>query len=140
MIPEFRIKYRRGGHLMPVLLLLGFMFSANVLAADKYRVFTQFISLGEVIAKPVLEVTEGETVGGTYSVTGDAQYKVVILLRNVADNEVMVSLQFTSGNIDIQPNVLVELDEEFTGTFDDKVIMKLLVQKIPQEFKSPPTK
>lgn len=121
---------------LPLLLLLGLVLSTNANAADKYRVYTHFISLGEVIAKPVLEVTEGETVGGTYSVVGDAQYKIVVLVREAAENEVSVSLQFSSGNISIQPNLLVELDKEISRTFKDKILMKLLVKKVPQDLKT----
>lgn len=125
--------------LLATTLLLGFVFSGQVFAAEKYQVSTQFISLGEVIANPTLVVTEGETLGGTYSVEGDAEYKIVILLRRAADEEVSISLQFTSGNINIQPNLLVELDKEISRTIDDKILMKLLVRKVPEEDKGTQT-
>ena len=121
------------------LLLLGLVLSTNAFGADKYRVYTHFISLGELIANPVLEVTEGETVGGTYSVVGRPQYKIVVLVRNAAENEVSVSLQFTSGNVNIQPNLLVELDKEFTARTEDNILMKLLVKRIPQDLKNAQT-
>ena len=136
MTPEPAIQAPRIVRALPLLLLLGLVLSTNAFAADKYRIYTQFISLGEVIASPSLEVTEGETVGGTYSMVGDAQYKIVVLVREAAENEVSVSLQFSSGNINIQPNLLVELDKEISRTFEDKILMKLLVQKIPQDLKN----
>jgi hypothetical protein len=133
MISEFSKQTFRFARILPLLLLPGLVLSTNTFAADKYHVYTHFISLGELIAKPMLEVTEGETVGGTYSVKGAAEYKIVVLLRAAADNEVSVSLQFSSGNINIQPNVLVEIDKEFSATIDDKIVMKLLVQKVPDD-------
>jgi len=119
-------------NMMPLILLLGLVFSSNVFGTDKYRVYTRFIHLGETIANPMLEVAAGETTGGTYSAKGHAEYKVVVLVREAAENEVSISLQFTSGNINIQPNLLVELDKEISRTFEDKIVLELLVQKISQ--------
>jgi hypothetical protein len=139
MISQSNIQRSGFGLLLATTLLLGFVFSGQVFAAEKYQVSTQFISLGEVIANPTLVVTEGETLGGTYSVEGSAEYKIVILLRRAADEEVSISLQFTSGNINIQPNLLVELDKEISRTIDDKILMKLLVRKVPEEDKGTQT-
>jgi hypothetical protein len=139
MISQSNIQRSGFGLLLATTLLLGFVFSGQVFAAEKYHVSTQFISLGEVIASPTLEVTEGETIGGTYSVEGAAKYKIVILLRKAADNEVSVSLQFTSGTIDIQPNLLVELDKEASISIENKILMKLLVRKVPEEDKGTQT-
>jgi hypothetical protein len=139
MISQTHIQRSGFAFLLAMTLLLGIVFSGQVFAAEKYRVSTQFISLGETIANPTLVVTEGETLGGTYSVKGDAEYKIVILLRKVADKEVSISLQFTSGTIDIQPNLTVELDKEISRTIDDKILMKLLVRKVPEEDKGTQT-
>jgi len=136
MIPETRQPVFRLSRTLSVLVLLGMVLSSNAFGADKYYVYTHFISLGEVIAKPMLEVTEGETAGGTYSVVGDAQYKIVVLVRKAAENEVSISLQFSSGNVNIQPNLMVELDKEISRTYDGKILMKLLVQKVPEGLES----
>ena len=110
-------------------MVLGLSATSNVFAADRYRVTTQVFHLGEVIAQPVIDVEVGKTFGGTYSVPGEAQYKFVVLVKPAADGEVFISMQFSSGKIDIQPNLLVNIGEEATATID-KVRLSLLVQDI----------
>ena len=60
---------------------------------------------------------------------GEAQYKFVVLVRPAADGEVFISMQFSSGKIDIQPNLLVKLGEEASATID-KIRLTLLVQEL----------
>ena len=86
-------------------------------------------SYGELIAQPVLEVEEGETTGGFYSVPGESQYTFVVLVRPAADDQVFISLQFSSGNLNIQPNLLVDIDKQMPATID-KVRMVLRVQNV----------
>ena len=106
--------------------------TGNVLAADRYRVSAGFYHLGELIGNPVLEVEVGETTAGTYSGEGQAQYKIVVLLRPVADGQVYVSMQFTSGKIDIQPNLLADIGKPRSATIK-KIRMTLLVEEIRAE-------
>lgn len=113
-----------------ILLLLGLSLTANVFAAEKFRVFANVYSLGELIAQPVMIVEEGKTTSASYSVPGQAQYKFIVLIRPTADEEVSVSLQFTSGNITIQPNLLVVLNQQ-TAVTVEKVRMVLLVEREP---------
>jgi len=116
--------------LVPFLLILfGLSFSGSVLAAEKYRVYAQVFHLGELIAHPGMEVEAGKTVAGHYMVPGERQYKFVVLVRPAADNQVSISMQFTSGKQNIQPNLLVDIDEKTSVTID-KVRMVLLVQKV----------
>lgn len=102
--------------------------SANVFAAEKYRVSAQIFRLGEVIGSPVMLVEEGETMAGTYSAPGEPQYRFVVLIRPVADDQVSISLEFTSGKITLQPNLLVDINKETSVTID-KTRMVLLVEK-----------
>ena len=117
-----------------LLMLLGLSFTGNVLAAEKYLVGAQVLHLGELIAQPLIEVEAGKTMGGQYSALDGSQYTFAVVVRPVADNQVYVSLQFTSGKLNVQPNILVDIDEQ-TSTTVDKVRMVLLVQKVvkPQQ-------
>jgi hypothetical protein len=112
-----------------LLMLLGFSFSGSVLAAEKYRVGAQVFHLGELIAQPVIEVEEGETTGGFYSVPGESQYTFVVLVRAAADDQVFISLQFSSGKLNIQPNLLVDIGKQTPATID-KVRLVLRVQNV----------
>ena len=106
--------------------------TGNVLAADRYRVSAGFYHLGELIGNPMLEVEVGETTARTYSREGEAGYKIVVLLRPVADGQVYVSMQFTSGKIDIQPNLLADIGKPRSATIK-KIRMTLLVEEIRAE-------
>jgi hypothetical protein len=106
--------------------------SANALAAARYRVSTQFFHLGELIGKPVLEVEEGVTAAGEYSAEGWGHYTIALLVRPAADGQVFVSMQFTSGKLDIQPNLLADIGQPRSATID-KVRMNLLVEEIGEE-------
>ena len=97
-------------------MALGMALSSNALAADKYRVSARVFHFGELIAQPVIDVIEGETKGGDYSVPGDADYRFVVLLRPAADDQVFASIQFSSGKVEIQPNLLVDIGEKITTT------------------------
>ena len=111
--------------------------TANVFAVDKYRVSTQFFHLGELIGKPILELEEGETVAGSYTARGFGQYTIAIVLHPVGEHQLYVSMQFTSGNIDIQPNLLVDIGTPRSATID-KVRLNLLVEEIEEEnFETP---
>jgi hypothetical protein len=109
--------------------VLGLSVSGSVFGADLYRVSARVFHLGELIGRPVLDVEVGKTVSGSYSVPGEAQYKFVVLVKPAADGELFISMQFTSGKIDIQPNLLVKIDEEASATID-KVRLTLLVREL----------
>ena len=113
---------------LKVLLLLGVSVAGSAFAADQYRVSAQVFSLGELIAQPVMVIEEGKTASVSYSVAGEAQYKFVVLIRPAADDQVWVSLQFSSGKIHLQPNLLVEINKQTSITID-KTRMTLLVQR-----------
>jgi len=117
-----------------ILILVGclaFSLSSDVFAAERFRVSAQILHLGELIGTPVLEVEEGETSAGEYSVEGAHQYKFVVLVRPVADGQVYVSMQFASGNLDIQPNLLVDIGTTASATIK-KVRLNLLVERIDE--------
>jgi hypothetical protein len=113
------------------LMLLGLLFSGGVFAADLYRVSARVFHLGELIAQPEFSVRADETTAASFSAPGESQYKFVVLVRPTADEEVYVSMQFSSGNIDIQPNLMVELGKEASVTID-KVRLTLLVKAVEE--------
>ena len=115
-----------------LILGLAVLGASSVFAADRYRVSSQFFHLGELIAKPMMEVEVGETTAGTYSDKGEGHYKIVVLLRPVADDQVYVSMQFSSGKINIQPNLLADIGQPRSATIK-KIRMNLLVKKIVEE-------
>jgi hypothetical protein len=118
-----------------LVMMLGFSMTSNVFAADKYRVSAQVFHLGEMIAQPVIDVVEGDTIGGTYTVPGESRYTFVVLVRPIAENKVSVSMQFSSGKINIQPNLVVDIGQEISATID-KVRLNLLVQNIVESDQS----
>ena len=118
--------------ILTLVTFLTLAMAGNVLAADRYRVSAWFYHLGELIGKPMLEVEVGETTVGTYSAKGEAEYKIVVLLRPVADGQVYVSMQFSSGEIDIQPNLMADIGTPRSATIE-KIRMELLVEEIKAE-------
>ena len=114
-----------------LLLVTALLFSmtGNTYAAERYRVRAQFFHLGELIGKPMMEVKLGETTSGEYSAEGGGHYRIVVLVRPVADEQVYVSMQFSSGKIDIQPNLLADIGKPRSATIK-KVRMNLLVEEI----------
>ena len=115
-----------------LILGLAVLGASSVFAADRYRVSSQFFHLGELIAKPMMEVEVGETTAGTFSDEGEGHYKIVVLVRPVADDEVYVSMQFSSGKINIQPNLLADIGQPRSATIK-KIRMNLLVEEIVEE-------
>ena len=111
---------------------LSFSVSTIVFAADRYRVSAQFFHLGELIGAPMMEVEEGETAAGEYSVEGKGHYKFVVLVRPVTDGQVSVSMQYSSGNLNIQPNLMVDIGQPKSATIK-KIRLNLLVEKIEAE-------
>ncbi len=126
--PEMTRTHITSKALLAAILLLGLVASNTVFAAEKYRVSVQVYRLGELIASPVMLVEEGETSGGTVSIPGEAQYKFVVLVRPVADDQVSISLEWTSGKITLQPNLLVDIGKETSVTIDQSR-MVLLVER-----------
>jgi hypothetical protein len=119
--------------LIPALtMLLALCMTCDVFAGEKYLVKAQFYHLGELIGKPMLEVEEGQTTAGEFSEAGRAQYKIVVLVRPVADGQVYVSMQFSSGKLDIQPNVMADIGKPRSATIK-KVRMNLLVEAVGED-------
>jgi hypothetical protein len=113
-------------------ILFALSVSCDVFAAASYQVKAQFYHLGELVGKPMLEVEEGETAAGEFSKAGKAQYKIVVLVRPVADGQVYVSMQFSSGKLDIQPNLMADIGKPLSATIK-KVRLNLLVEEVSEE-------
>lgn len=105
-------------------------FSHSALAEGTYRVTVEVFSLGELIGNPMMVVEEGKTTAGNYSEANSAQYKFVVLVREAGDDQVSISLQFSSGKINLQPNLLVDLSKQASVTIK-KTRMTVLVEKLP---------
>jgi hypothetical protein len=111
-----------------LVMVLALLTSGTAFGAGKYQVFMQFYHLGELIAKPAIEVEEDKTTAGTVAQPGKSQYKIVVMVRPAAKDKVFVSLQFSSGKIDIQPNLLVDIGEQTPATVD-KVRLNILIRR-----------
>lgn len=122
---------------LTVLLLMGLLASSNGFAAEIYRVSAQVYRLGELIANPVMLVEEGETSGGTVSIPGEAQYRFVVLVRPAADDQVSISLEWTSGKITLQPNLLVDINKETSVTIDKSRMVLLVERQVPASTDGP---
>ena len=94
-----------------------------------YCVTFEFTYLGQVIARPQLDLESGEIGAGHYTVPDGARYRIAAKVEPAGNEEVAVSFQFTSGNVDIQPNIRMALNELFTGT-EKKVAYKVLVEPL----------
>lgn len=114
---------------LAAIFMLGLSLSSSAFASDIYRVSASFFHLGELIAAPQFNVRADETTSASYSKPGKSQYKFVVLVRPQAKGEAYVSMQFSSGKIDIQPNLMIKLGEEASATID-KVRITLMVQRI----------
>lgn len=110
-------------------LVLTLALTCDAFAAERYLVKAQFYHLGELVGKPMMEVELGETAAGEFSEPGKAQYKIVVLVRPVADGQVYVSMQFSSGKLDIQPNLMADIGKPRSATIK-KVRMNLLVEEL----------
>lgn len=118
--------------LIPMLtMLIALSLSCDVFAAARYQVKAQFYHLGELVGKPMLEVEEGKTAAGEFSEPGKAQYKIVVIVRPVADGQVYVSMQFSSGKLDIQPNLMADIGKPLSATIK-KVRLNLLVEEVSE--------
>lgn len=80
----------------------------------------------------MLELEEGETVAGSYSAQGFGQYTIAVLVHPIAENQLYVSLQFSSGKIEIQPNLMVDIGQPRSATVD-KIRLNLLVEEIGED-------
>lgn len=128
------MKIRRLSHKLFLILTAGLalLVTSNAFSDPVYRVSTQFFHLGELIGQPVLELEEGETVAGSYSEQGFGQYKIIVLVHPIAENQLYVSLQFSSGKIEIQPNLMVDIGQPRSATVD-KIRLNLLVEEIGED-------
>lgn len=113
-------------------MLIALSVTCDVFAAERYLVKAQFYHLGELVGKPMMEVEVGETASGKFSEPGKAQYKIVVLVRPVADGQVYVSMQFSSGKLNIQPNLMADIGEPRSAAIK-KVRMNLLVEEMTEE-------
>ena len=115
-----------------LLSCLALFMTSHVFAGDRYRVSARLFHLGELIGTPMMEVDVGETSAGEYSVEDKSHYKIVVLVRPIADGQVYVSMQFSSGKLDVQPNLLVDIGQPRSATIR-KVRLNLLVEEIEAE-------
>jgi len=124
---------------LSVLLFYGLTLSISVMAAETYRVSVKVFRMGEMIASPELLVEEGVTSGGSFAISGQAEYRFVVLIRPAAENQVSLSLEWTSGEINLQPNLLIDINKETSVTID-KTRIVVLVERQPHSDSESQTK
>lgn len=102
---------------VPVILGMAATFCAFVHAEPgnedirHYRVSAQFYHLGELIAAPVLVVEEDQVATVTAGSGGQHRYRYAVRVRSATRDQVQVSVQFDSGALSVQPELLVKLGE-----------------------------
>lgn len=112
--------------------LVGVLLALPVAAeeAKQYRVSSEILHLGQVLAAPVLLVPPDEAVAASHLVPGESQWRYVVKVSPATDDQVHVSLEFSSGNLQVQPNFLVELGSAFSASVDNKVLLRLQVDEV----------
>ena len=113
-----------------LILLVALAFtSLAVTAAEapRYSVGVRVLHLGQVLAAPLMVIEEDQAVAATYQVPGEAHWRYVAKVSPATASQVNLSLEFNSGNIEVQPNLLVELGEPFSTVVDDKVLIEGIV-------------
>lgn len=85
------------------------------------------IHLGEVVAAPIIVVEEGKT-ARVYRGEGDdpPDFTMGVLIQSRDENEVQISLDYVSGNVSAQPNLVVPIGEPFQ-TSTKKLLLNLQV-------------
>lgn len=92
--------------------------------AQKYKVTASMVHLGEVVAAPVIIVEEGIT---TRIYQGEPpNYTVGVLIQSSDGDEVQISLDYSSGNLSAQPNLVVPIGEPYQ-TSTEKMVLNLQV-------------
>ena len=114
--------------LLKILLVLGVSANTSAMAAEKYRIAAQIFRLGQIIAESYMVVEEGVTTSGSYSMEDGAQYKFLVLVRPAAANQLSVSMQYTSGNLTVQPNPLVDIDQQ-TEFVEDQTRIVFMIKR-----------
>lgn len=109
-----------------VLLTAAFQASAE---AQHYRIQATVTHLGEVVAAPnvILEANRTATVRRTDPTAGN--FVMSFLVRPHATGEVSLSFSYSSGKIDVQPNVVIPLGLDYRVT-EDKVAFDLRVDAV----------
>ncbi len=110
------------------LLMLSFaLLSTPALAAQKYRVTVSLVHLGEVVAAPVIIAEEGQT---TRIYRDDPpNFTMGVLIQTMDDGQLQVSMDYSSGNLSAQPNLVVPIGEPYQ-TSTKKVILNLQIDPI----------
>lgn len=106
------------------LLVVLFGFTGPVIAAPKYTVSASLVHLGEVVASPVMVVEEGVT---TRIHHGEPpHFTMAVLIHPMDDEQVQVSLDYSSGNLSAQPNLVVPIGEPYQ-TSTEKLLLYLQI-------------
>lgn len=95
--------------------------------AQKYKVTASVEHLGEVVAAPIIIVEEGTT---ARVFRGEADeppdFTMGVLVQSRDGDEVQISLDYSSGNLSAQPNLVVPLGKPYQ-TSTKKVVLNLQV-------------
>jgi len=108
------------------LLVVMAAFNSAIAAVPQYEIRAAVTHLGEVIAQPLLIVRESETARVHQ---GDPpNYTMGLLVRPHDEDEVLLSLDFFSGRIQMQEDLVVPLDEPYQ-LVTEKLLIDLRVTR-----------
>lgn len=95
--------------------------------AQKYKVTASVEHLGEVVAAPVMVVEEG-TAARVFRGEADEppDFTMGVLVQSRDGDEVQISLDYSSGNLSAQQNLVVPIGEPYR-TSTEKVVLNLQV-------------
>lgn len=99
-------------------------------ANEEFRVTAQFTRLGQVIARPQMEVENGETLRGYHNNPGVSQYTIAFKVVRNSPSLLSVTFQFTSGSIDVTSQLNVEPGVMGNTVVDNQIVVDLLVEPI----------
>ncbi len=129
----FKLKNNAHLSVIATFLLMFLGLSAPMIASadNMYRVNVKIYHLGELVAQPEMDVIADRTRGGTYKLEDNSQYRFVVLVREQTSEQLYVSLQYSAGKINIQPDLMVKVGEEVSATID-KVRLTMVVSALKE--------
>ena len=107
-----------------LLVLLPFGLSAD---EPSYAIQASVLHLGEVVASPAVVVVEGRT--ARIHSSEAPQYTMAFLVQKRVGDSVSLSFDFHSGNLSIQPNVEVPLNETYQIN-EDRLVVELFIKDL----------
>lgn len=123
-----------GPWVFTVIAIVGWLslVGAVTAATPQYRVAATVTHLGETVAAPIIIVEENTTASVERNDPEQGHFRMAILIRPHAGDEVSVSLSYRSGKVSAQPNVIVPLGEDYEVTAN-KLLIGLRIDPVASE-------